>query len=334
MRLSILLILVLAAALAGAWLGGETLLARQAGRMIAADPRVQAAAITPLREADRIGLHLEQVALETPQGSVSLPEAEFWAAPTSPTTFHLALPPDMTVPVGGRERQLAAENARLMLRLSPANGMGPTRAAVTSGAATLDGQPLLGGLDVAAQLVPLGAGAPQQARASYRVSVRVQDLTPGALAGLPPALALSAQGDLRLYLTGALTRATLRGGTPPQLAGIGAEGLTLRLGDLSLRVMGLVEPDAQGRMQGALFVHTADPAALARTVADLGLIPEGAAVLTGTAMTAAANAPLPEGIVPPADPAPGESRIPLFFRDGRAFLGPLPLGAAPAFPQG
>ena len=56
--------------------------------------------------------------------------------------------------------------------------------------------------------------------------------------------------------------------------------------------------------------------------------------LADTVLQQAAETPLdlPAGVPAPAEPAEGELRVPLIFRDGKTFLGPLSLGEAPPFP--
>lgn len=326
------ILLVIGGALAAAWLGGETWLAREAARMIADDPRISAAAVTPLREPSRIGLHLADLAVDTPAGPAQLPALDLWAAPTAPTRFHASLPPDMTVPVAGTARRLATTDAGLSVRLSPGSGMAVSHATAQSGPATMDGASLLDGLDLRAALAPLGADAPRAARARYDVALRLDRLMTGTLApGAPAELAapLSAAGDATLYLT-----TPLRDGTEPQLVGFAApHGVTLTLGERRLRVSGAVGADAAGRAAGALFVYTAQARDWLQLASDLGMIPGGLVQLVGTALdgAAAAEVELPPGITPPAPPADGEIRVPLIFREGRMFLGPLGLGDAPLF---
>ena len=57
MKTLAILLLLIGGAVAAAWLGGETWLARKAQAMIAEDPRVEASQVTPLREIDRISRH-------------------------------------------------------------------------------------------------------------------------------------------------------------------------------------------------------------------------------------------------------------------------------------
>ena len=68
MRTLLLIVIMLGGALAAAWVGGETWLAREAAQRIAADPQIAAAGVEPLRELCRVGLALTDVAVETPQG--------------------------------------------------------------------------------------------------------------------------------------------------------------------------------------------------------------------------------------------------------------------------
>lgn len=337
MRTLLILILLVAGGAAGAWLGGEAWLARKAQGLIARDPRIEAEAVTPLRDFGRIGLGLSGVQMETPQGPAALPQVELWAAPTSPNEFHASLPPEMTLPLMGRARAVAAQGAVLSLRVSPGSEMAISRLAAASGPVTVDGRPLLSGLTAQAQLVAMGAAAPRAARAAYQLEWRWQDLAPGALLDAPPpraAQALSAEGAARIFLTAPLRQA--EGAAPPDLVGLTSDGMTLTLGGQSLRLAGTVTAGEDGRAEGAAFVYTADPRGLMQLLGEAGLIPQATVALAGTALetVAQAGAELPPGIPAPAEPQKGESRIPLIFRDGRMFLGPVPLGEAPLFPAG
>ena len=320
------ILLLVGAALAATWLGGETWLAVRAQRLIAQDPRLEAAAVAPLRRLDRIGLHLSELSVQTQGGAALLPSVELWAAPSAPTHFHAELPAQMQLPLLGKGRQVAAQDAGLGLRVSPGSGL----MAASSGPVSVDGAPLLARLEAQALLAPMGAQAPQAARAAYAVEAEWSGLTPGALLDMPPALAaqaLSGQGTAQVFLTGPLRPR----GPEPQLAGIASPGFTLALGPQTLRIAGQLAVDADNRAEGALFLYTADARAWMQLAGDLGLIPPRLAMLAGTALeqAAAAEIDLPATTPAPNEPAPGELRIPVIFRDGRMFLGPLPLGEAP-----
>lgn len=337
MRTLVILMLLIGGGVAAAWLGGETWLARQAQRMIAEDARIAARSVTPLREIDRIGLGLTDVTVATPAGQAALPAVELWAAPTSPTQFHAALPPAMTLPVMGRPLAVTAEDAVLSLRVSPGSDMAISRMAARSGPVTIEGQPLLSAVDVQAQLVAMGAAAPRAARAAYDLSGSLRDLTGTRLLPRPPALgdrAMSVQGAARVFLTAPLRQA--EDAPVPELVGLTSDGVTLTLGDQSLRLAGTIRAGEDGRAEGAAFIYTADARAWLQLAADLGAIPAVTVALADTALeqVAQADVDLPPGTPAPAEPARGERRIPLIFRDGKTFLGPLPLGEAPPFPAG
>lgn len=335
MRILAILMLLAGGTVAGVWLGGETWLARQAQEMIAGDPRINAASVTPLREIDRIGLNLTDVEIATPAGQAVLPLLELWAVPTLPTRFHAALPPAMTLPLFGRGLAVTAEDAVLSLRVSPGSGMAISQMTAGSGPVTVEGRPLLSALDAQAKLVAMGALAPRTARAAYDISGDLRDLTGTGLLPLPPALggqAISVQGGVRVFLTAPFRQS--EDAAPPQLVGLTSDGVTLALGEQSLRLAGTVSAGPDGRAQGAAFIYTADPRALTDLLGELGLIPQLMAPLAGTAMEQVAQTEieLPPGIPAPPAPAQGESRIPLVFRDGRMFLGPIAIGDAPMFP--
>lgn len=328
MRFLSILLLALGATLAAAWLGGESWLAGKARQMIAQDPRLEATTVAPLRRLDRIGLHLDDIAVATLQGTAALPALDLWAAPTSPHRFHAGLPPQMQLPLLGDARQVTAQGAELTLQLSLGSGMAVALMAARSGPVTVEGAPLLARLDAGARLVPMGAQAPQAARAAYAVTADWSGLTPAALLDLPPALtgqALSGQGTAQVFLTG-----PLRPDAPePRLAGVATAGFTLTLGRQSLRITGQLSADADNRAQGALFLYTTDARGWVQLAGELGLIPSRMVMLAGNALEQVAATELPATIPAPDAPAAGELRIPLIFRDGRMFLGPLPLGDAP-----
>lgn len=324
------ILLLVGAALAATWLGGETWLAARAQRLIAQDPRLEAAAVAPLRRLDRIGLHLSELSVQTQGGAALLPSVELWAAPSAPTHFHARLPAQMQLPLLGKARQVAAQDAGLGLRVAPGSGMAVGLMTASSGKVTVDGALLLARLEAQALLAPMGAQAPQAARAAYAVEAEWSGLSPAALLDLPPALAaqaLSGQGTAQVFLTGPLRPR----GPEPQLAGIASPGFTLTLGPQTLRIAGQLAADADNRAEGALFLYTADARAWMQLAGDLGLIPPRLVMLAGTALeqAAATEIDLPATTPAPDEPRPGELRIPVIFRDGRMFLGPLPLGEAP-----
>lgn len=353
MRVFLVLLVVVAALLGMAWLGGETLLSRRAATFTASDPSIDARAVTPLRQIDRIGLGLTDASVATSAGTAQFPALSLWAEPSRPNRFHATLPPTMTLPVAGRMQEVAATNADLSARLSPLHSMALTGAAVKSGPVTISGAPALAGIDVTTELVKLGNQAPRAARSAYAVTADVSGLMPGAFAadlaphgGAVLAQPVGARGVARVYLD----RAFVPGATePPQLQGLQSDGLTLTLGDLSARVLGRVERDEAGFASGMIYVYTADARAFLDAAAAAGLLPAGAVPLINTMLTNLADQPGAEAMPPadtrtsraseqiqvqtrpagPPEPEPGELRLPVEFRNGKASVGGMPIGNAP-----
>ena len=357
MRIFLILLAAVAAIVAGAWLGGETLLARRAAAWIAQDPALEAATVAPLREPDRIGLGLTGATVETAGGRAVFPTLALWAAPTSPNRFHATLPPQMTLPVAGRPQEVTADGAGLSATVSPLHSISVTEAALTSGPVTVAGAPALQGISLTAAMVKLGNRAPRGARTAYLVTADVTGLMPAAFtaaSGNAGAAALSgplgAKGTARVYLDRPWTAAA--GAPRPQLQGLQTDGLEISLGEASARLLGRVERDAAGFASGTAYIYTADARAFLDAAAASGAMPAGLVPLAATMLTNLAGQPAgqspgqsagqPEagpqasaaaeaGSQPAAPPAPepGEIRLPLVFENGKATVGGMPVGPAP-----
>ena len=94
------------ALLAGGWLGAETLASNRVAALIAQDPALQAASVSPLRDPRRIGVALSEPSWSDPALSISLPWARLFLSPASPLTARLDLPDGAAVTQGGQVMQL------------------------------------------------------------------------------------------------------------------------------------------------------------------------------------------------------------------------------------
>ena len=124
-RLLIVTILFLLV-LGGLWLGGETLLARELRKLAAEDPAIEVAAVSELREFRRIGVHLTDLQIEKPAGSLTLPMLDLWLSPAHLTEARLALPPQAILDTGAGPMTLGlAGTARVarLIRLRTANDL-------------------------------------------------------------------------------------------------------------------------------------------------------------------------------------------------------------------
>ncbi|WP_170293985.1 DUF2125 domain-containing protein [Paracoccus limosus] len=341
-------LLILAAILAGVWLGGETLAARELARLSQAGLGFSATSITPLRDPSRIGVHLTGAGLTGTAGQLHLAEADLSVKPLSPTVLRLDLPASAKVDLGAGPQDLGLSDPRASLRLLPLSGLVPGRLGVSSGPMTLDGTPLAEKLVLNAQLAPLGHDAPPASVSAYDINLSLQGLSPQALPELAGAAeALNVSGTLaligqgRLWLDAAPTPMVLAGGHL-RPSGLRIDGAELQFGPLTARVVGMLRPDAQGRAEGALAIYTADAGPVLDAAAGAGMLPGSAVKLAGTMLRSLSAMPMPgeaDGDDPAKPrsinwPAPtaGQLRLPILFADGRMSFGPIPLGPAPAFP--
>lgn len=339
-------LLILAALVAGAWLGGESLAVRELTRLSQAGLGFQAASVTPLREPGRIGVHMTKVGLTVPMGELQLPEADLALRPLSPSVLRLDLPAKAQLDLGAGLQELGLTDPLASLRLQPLSGLVPGRLGLSSGPLTLDGVPLADKLVLNAKLAHLGHDAPPDSMAAYDVNLSLQGLSPQALPDLAGAAqALNVSGTLaligqgRLWLNQAPTPGMLADGTI-RPSGLRIDGAEMQFGPLTARVVGMLRPDAQGRMEGALAIYTADAAPVLDAAAGAGLLPGSVVKLAGTMLRSLSAMPMPgEGeddrtqprSIDWPTPAAGELRLPILFADGRMSFGPIPLGPAPVF---
>lgn len=357
MRVLFRLLVVLGAIVAGAWIGGEMLLARRAAALIAGDQQLAAAAVRELRDARRIGVRIEQLGVAGREGDIWLPWLDLWVPPRRPNEVHATLPAQARITFGGRTAMLTAEGGAVSARFAPAHSFALSEARVGAASVGLEGERIAERLALSARLVSFGWDAPRETGAAYDVTADIAGLSLAALTGRALTGTVEASGQARLWLD----RAPARGGsaTPPRLVGLRADGLEVRLGELGARIRGRVVAAADGRAEGELLIDTADAQGFVARAAELGVLPRAtvplaAAALRGLAGTggraavaasaskvpASSTRPAGTGVPPPSPPSAamppppreGELRIPIAFRDGRTWLGPLPVGPAPRFP--
>lgn len=333
LRILLLIVIVVPAA----WMAAEALLARKVGQIIADDPRIAVQSVAAKREWWRFGLDLTGVRIDTDQGPAGFPKLQVWAAASRMNEFHLTLPPQMTLPIAGRTREVTAHEIALSLRISPFSGMAMTRAVATSGPVSIDGQQILDALLAQMQMVGLGPDAPRDARVAYAVALHAAGMNPTPvdprMAALPTPIGLD--GRARLWMTRPINSGAASG-MAAQVDGASSDGITITLGDLTARLMGRVEADAQGFASGTLDIYTADARGFLDVAAQAGTIPTGSVMLADTLITGLGTEPAMDAAqqddtgtagAPPA--RAGELRLPIILRDGRATLRGIPLGPAP-----
>lgn len=339
MRKVLGVVLLIAAAIGGLWIGGESWAAGRLRELIAERPDMQAAAVRPLREPARIGLRLDRPQLAAPGFGLAPDWLELWLSPLAPLRAVAVPSASGRLDLSGQQVPFQIADARAQVALSPLNRMAVSHLAVDSGAVLLGEQVLMQRLRAEADLVRLGAGAPPAAGAAYDLRLALEGLQGDRLAVLgfaPLALpgALSAEGAGRVWLEGAL--GGLGGGAAPRVVGVQTGGLELRLGALSARLVGQLVQGADGLTEGRVALYTSDGQGFLDAAADAGLIPADGRLLARAMLNQMGRMPMPEPAAPDGldfpEPAAGELRIPLILRDGRLLLGEMPIGPAPAFP--
>lgn len=325
---------VLLAALAGGWLGAETMAADRVAMAVAQDPALEAGTVRPLRDPRAIGVSLQEVAWRDPALGVALPWARLSLSPAAPLTARLELPDSGRITQGGRALRLGWTAPVARLSVAPLSRMAFDRLDLRAADVSLDDQPLAGVLSLQGRLAPIGGDAPRDARAAYELQLALSGLEAGGLAllGLDPGPLpgpFALRGPLRVWLDGT---PSATGAVAPRMVGWQAEGLELQAGPVALRLTGRLVRDAQGLAEGQLALYSDDSDALIGAAADLGLIPAQARLLLRAGLMQLAQAPLDETLPGPVFPGPaeGELRLPVILRDGQMILGGVPVGPAPA----
>lgn len=169
------------------------------------------------------------------------------------------------------------------------------------------------------------ATRPAVARANgHEIGVEALDIAPPAalLAALPPGTALpdrigTLRVDAELGFSAPLDRHA--GQTRPVVQTLDLREARLNWGDLVIHARGALSPDAQGRAEGRIEVQVQNwRLALAAAVAAGWITPEVAPTWERALDLLAQQS----GVE-------GRLDLPLSMRNGRASLGPLPLGPAP-----
>lgn len=330
-------VVVIVAALAGLWLGAESWAAQRAAQAIAQSPRIEAAGVTPLRRPQAFGLRLAAPSYGDGRLRLDLPWAELSLAPSAPRTARLSLPSEGRLRLAGAEHALALRDPEAWLTLAPLRSMAIEAGQLSARDVQLDGQPVAARLEIGARLHRLGHDAPRPAVAAYDMPLRIEGASPEALALLAPHLAtlpgdLTVLGQVRVWLDAAPRLAA--DAQVPRPVGFETAGLELISGEVAVRLVGRIVPDAQGRAEGRLALYTRDAGPIIQQLVALGIIPPGAALLARAGLGQIGRADFPEGDAAspgPAIPAAaeGELRLPLSFSDGQVMLGAVPLGPAP-----
>lgn len=349
---------VLAVVLVSLWAVGETLLAREARRMLQDQPEVQATSIRPLRNPARFGLGFDDLRIAAPQGDIVLPQVALALRSLQPNELSLDLPERGQIGVAGRMLDIGLTAPLARLRVAPLNQLTISRAEIAARQVTLDGAALSGPLSIRADLTAMGSDSPQAAMIAYDVDVAVAGLDLTAWPDVPPSLAgpLSLEGKGLVWLDALTSPQSLSSGVMPGLAGLRMAESRVAFGNLHGSVAADLRADAQGRMDGQIVIYTREAEPMLSHAVTAGYLSEAqktfvlgmlSQISRNTAngdagsSLAAIDSSDPEAAQELARrrpdfraPVAGELRLPIRFADGMMRLGSVDLGPAPLWPGG
>ncbi|MCT2540018.1 DUF2125 domain-containing protein [Sedimentimonas flavescens] len=316
--------LAVAGLYSGYWMAGTALLQRGAAMALEgarAEGRGDAEALQTGGFPARFALNLTRPELADPLAGWhwSAPSVQLWAPGWRPLELHLDTPPDSQLTLGGQQFMLSNSlgTGSLRLGLAPDLPLTGAQAELRDVALRPEGsaEPTLaaGRIDAVAELT--------DAPATYRITAGITDVTlpPGTMArtlGAPlpdkiDALTLEATLRLDAALTGATQSA------PPRIEEIGLQTLSLDWAGRGLSASGALKITASGQPEGTIQISTAEWRDWLDIAVAAGWIEaRRQPALTGLGSYIAQN----NG---------GVLKVPLAFQNGRASLGPVPLGSAP-----
>lgn len=313
------------------WIGSEVLLARMVQRHFL-DSDMPSAQATPLWSPLRYGLRLQNLTLD--EGDLHIPYADLWVPIWHWGDIHLQLSPVANYGPPGSQHQDKTGNVMIAARFSPYWSMVLDRVHLTSGAVSIEGAAVLDQADVTARLIakwPDAGNLPDapraRAEAAYDFDLLVKGLVLDQLVSDPPG-PLTAKGAGRFWIDTAPE--PLQQQIPEHLTGIESRtGLILASGPLSLRLFGSVVADAEGRAQGTVVVYTRDALEWVDVAEKVfGLDPMRTNLIRMSIQNISRD-PLPKGQWPL--PKENEIQLALHLREGKVYIGPMPVADAPLF---
>jgi len=337
MRKLLIGLLFAALLLVAAGFAAERLMVRELRSLSDGDAAFTAARIEPLPGMTKIGARLTQPVAVLPDGRVTFESADIWIEPFSPTTARIRLPEKALLDLPDGRHELAYAEPELTARFGPLSGFAPREFKFSTSGLVLDGTPLAHSAALSGRAIDIGPDAPPASRAAFDVSLTLEGLDPEAvprLSGLSRALrpedlvSLAAGG--RFWLDTVPTPRAMAAIPTPALTGLELTRSEIDLGAIRSRFIGRLDADGNGRASGGLAIYTADAGAMLAAATEAGMIPKAAQGILQAMLRRISAMPV-AGTTAFAFPeaAEGELRLPLAFAEGRATLGPVPLGPAP-----
>jgi hypothetical protein len=308
---------IVAALLFGLYWGAAALALRTgAEALLAAMRRDGSADVASLDVAgfpQRFSLHLTAPQVQQGLWGWSGKDLRLSAPAYAPLRMHLDLPDEQQFRYGWMEFSLQSRNMQAALSLVPGVSLAVASAEIAADALRLRAAD---GASVEADVLRLRL-ASTETPAIYQLQAELLGLhLPEEIAAAQgfPARADAFNAELALQLSAPLDR--FAGSARPQLAGLQVESASLRWGDAELRATGSLTITTSGQPEGRLMLQTGDWRAVFALAVALGMVQRDVA-------------PTFEALLAKMQGEGGALTIPLEFRLGWVFLGPVPLGPAP-----
>ncbi|WBU62672.1 DUF2125 domain-containing protein [Paracoccus aerodenitrificans] len=350
-------VILLVVIFGASWYGVESWLSSRAREAVAADPRITAENVSPLRNPSRIGIRLEQLDYGDEQMGFAAPEIDLYAPALSPNRLTAELPQQMTLRLGSAPAQMTLSDGSAFAVVSPLHRMSISDAGIEAQGLKIDGADVLEALDLRAVIAHMGGAAPEGSGAGYAINLAASGIAVGSLTER-----LDISGPGQLWLTAPVGQAMLQGNVPPPVVtGLQSSGLRFSLGRTEATLIGRIEADANGYASGEAAFYTKDAQSFIDAAVSAGFLPPERALMAGALLKNLSETPVANETEPPpsaedlsstsvevaseaaqaeteADmdqivslpPATdGQIRLPLILKDGRMRLGPVPVGPAP-----
>jgi hypothetical protein len=241
-----------------------------------------------------------------------------------PNAAVVALPPEQTLAVPGARATLRSDLLRGSIRFIPGPSLALARLSVEGDALALEGQGWrAGAARIAAHVREAEAGtAPENGYDFYLDAGGV--ILPQVLrdrldpAGGLPEVAQILRIDARAAFDRPLDRHAVED-APPQPVAISLTSLEAAWGALALRANGRLRADAQGYAEGELDVRAENWREMLRLAVAAGAMNRDVAGLIEQAL----------GLLAALSGDGDAIEAPVRFSGGRAYVGPIPVGAAP-----
>ena len=243
--------------------------------------------------------------------------AQVFAMTWKPWHLIAALPHSQTVETPFGAAQLDSSRFMASVRVAPDRAAGIEEVVVQVDAPVLSA-PMLPKISAETVVIALKHEVTQGF--AYRFGVQIAQLTP--LVAAPKGGNLTAARlDVVLHTAAALDRTAAI--SLPEVTQIDLEALSLQWGTVSVVGDGRVMQAVDGHAEGEIALKVQDWRGLPDALADFGLLRRDIAPTVLRALE----------LIAKQKGNPEVLDLPLIFRSGRMYLGPLPLGAAPMLGQ-